>query len=123
MGLRVERAFALQHSPKHTHDPASPQIAFLSTPSLYFSTSEARRATSKLFEVCKGRGGGSLGCCAWRSACVWCSASPQSPSQFDMAWSKDPGFVNYNYKEPECIPTELHHQVLPPTSHLLVLLN
>lgn len=30
--------------------------------------------------------------------------------QFDEQWKSDPGYVFYNYKEPEKIPVEFHHK-------------
>jgi len=42
---------------------------------------------------------------------LMCNVLPDMPSsQFDRQWDKDPGFVFYDYKKPQDIPPELHHQ-------------
>lgn len=55
------------------------RIAFLSTPSIYFSLTDASvREASALFD-------------------------------FDDKWADEPGFVHYDFRKPEDIPVELHH--------------
>jgi EEF1A lysine methyltransferase 1 len=54
------------------------KVAYLSTPSLYFSVPPEHQAKSKVFDI-------------------------------DKKWEKDPGFVYYDYKEPESVPSELFH--------------
>jgi len=56
------------------------KVAFLSTPSVYFSIKSDRiRANSKLFD-------------------------------FDTQWERDPGFLFFDFKKPEEIPSQFHHQ-------------
>lgn len=55
------------------------RAAFLSTPSVYFSLKDKELRANS------------------------------KVFDLDTQWEKDPGFVLYNYKEPENIPEELHH--------------
>jgi len=55
---------------------ASNSIAFLSTPSLYFSLPAEFRTASKVFD-------------------------------YDKKWNDDPGFVFYDFNEPENVPSDL----------------
>jgi len=57
----------------------SGNIAFLSTPSIYFSISPAVRKRSRLLD-------------------------------FDLKWSKDPGYIMYDFNHPGALPEELRSQ-------------
>lgn len=54
------------------------RVAYLSTPSIFFSMSKEHQAISKVFD-------------------------------FDKKWESDPGFVFYDFNEPETFPEELRN--------------
>lgn len=90
-------------------------IAFISTPSLYFSIPEADRKRHRVLDVrCL------LPVCR-RSICAiallthlphllvipYIPYIPLAASQFDTQWSKDAGFVHYDFRKPTELPAEL----------------
>jgi len=69
----------LQAMVKGIQESGATRVAFLSTPSVYFSlTDETLKANSSLFD-------------------------------YDEMWASEPGFVKYDYRKPEDIPAKYLH--------------
>jgi hypothetical protein len=81
------------------------RVAFISTPSVYFSLpkSSALSRSSMVFDVrtCVPVLAALRLACANTDSCV----SPQ----LDTRWATHANFCAYNFQQPEDIPAELHH--------------
>ena len=73
------------------------RVAFLSTPSLYFSVSAECRARSKIFDVSTNL----------TFICIPYIHLYNIYAQFDRKWETDPGFIFYDFNNPDGIHSDL----------------
>eukprot|EP01027_Heterolobosea_sp_BB2_P013301 GEZU01019192.1.p1 GENE.GEZU01019192.1~~GEZU01019192.1.p1 ORF type:complete len:236 (-),score=47.56 GEZU01019192.1:46-666(-) len=73
-------------------DQAQRSVAFVSTPSLYFSLQEYEKQQQQQGDA--------------NSTAL---SSRSKLFDFDLKWKANPGFVHYDYNKPTDVPAELHH--------------